>query len=273
MRVLARSAIWLAYCAVRHSPEFKLADDVKFKIDPVLCQSGSSSAFVLRQWAEPELRYLDQFLPRGGTFIDCGANVGIFTACGAGIVGERGKVISVEPAVLSFARLKRNIDLNGFSQVELIRKAISDRNSVARLYHADGGPVAFSLVCKTGVPFEEVETTSIDHLVKEFGIAKVDCIKLDVEGVEVSALVGARNTLFEMRPTVIFERTSPGARRTGAIDEVPKLLLSHGYKLYRYRAVELMRCDYSSPNIVAIHPARSCVIPAGFISWTLDNYE
>src|SRR6516162_2633004 len=75
----ARLALWLLYCAARHSPRFKLTDEVWFEVDPVLRHSGASSAFVLRRWAEPELRYLDKLLTNGGGFIDCGANIGIYT--------------------------------------------------------------------------------------------------------------------------------------------------------------------------------------------------
>ena len=81
----------------------------------------------MRDWAEPELHYLNQLVSERGAFIDCGANIGIYTVRGAGIVGSNGKVISVEPAAVSFQRLKRNIDLNKFAQVALVNKAISDR--------------------------------------------------------------------------------------------------------------------------------------------------
>jgi len=271
IQTLARSAIWLACCAVGYSPQFRLADGVRFVVDPVLRQSGSTSAFVLRQWAEPELRYLDQLLPIRGTFIDCGANIGIYTARAAGIVGERGKVISIEPGDLSFTRLSRNVDLNGFSQVELVRKAISDQKSTARLYHADGGPVAFSLAYKEGAEFEEVETTTIDDLMAGAEVDRADCLKLDVEGFELAALRGARNTLSRMHPTVIFERTSYGARRLGVEDEVSSFLISLGYKLHRFGGDSSARFADRSPNIVAIHPECGRTVPRIFTPWTPDK--
>jgi FkbM family methyltransferase len=269
--LLARSALWLTYCAVGHSPRFRLTDGVWFKVDPVLRLSGSTSAFVMRHWAEPELRYLDQLVGRDGGFMDCGANIGIYTARGAGIVGKKGKVISVEPSAVSFNRLKRNIELNGFSQVTLVNKAISDKEETARLYHADGGPVSFSLVPKSDTEFEDVQTSTIDKLVDENEVDRLDCIKLDVEGVEIPALHGAKDTLSRVRPNVIFERTSPGQKRQAATEEIPDLLLSFGYRLFRYAPGENSEVTYESPNVVAIHPDKKQLIPAVFRPWRPDG--
>jgi FkbM family methyltransferase len=258
--ILRRCVVWLIYCLIGRSPRFALADGVMMTVKPVLRQSGSTSAFVLRTWAEPELRYLHLLLRKGGAFIDCGANIGIYTTYAAGIVGPTGTVIAIEPGEMSYSRLKRNVELNAFAQVKLVKMAISDRKSVARLYHADGGPVSFSLVPKAGTEFEEVETTTIDALVAEAGIQRLDCIKLDVEGVEILALQGARDSICRMRPAVIFERTSAGSRRAGILGEVPHFLTSFGYRLYISR--------YGNANVVAIHPQGDQKAPDVLVPWS-----
>jgi len=264
--VSGRLARWLVYCAVGHSPRFQLVNGVQCKVDPILRQSGSTSAFVLREWAEPELRNLHQLLNQGDAFIDCGANIGNYTLCAADIVGPHGKVLAIEPSAVSFKRLRTNIDLNGFTQVVLVNKAISDVEATARLYHADGGPVSFSLVRKSDEDFEEVETTTIDRLVGESGLDRVDGIKLDVEGAEIMALRGARDTLKRFKPTVIFERTSPGAKRLGPMENVPSLLAAHGYHLYQYS-----RTGFNHPNFVAIHSDRGTVPPTFLESCGVNN--
>jgi len=266
-RLLIRSVVWLLYCAIGHSPRFKLSEGVWFKVDPVLRLSGSSSAFVLREWAEPELKYLDELLTPGANFIDCGANIGIYTARGAGIVGPRGRVIAVEPSAVSFRRLQRNIELNGFFQVSLVNKAISDTETLARLYHADGGPVSFSLVPKSETDFEEVRTTTIDTLVEESKLDHVDCIKLDVEGVEVPALHGAREVLLRFNPAIIFERTSPGQKRQAMMEDISSLLLSLGYRIYYYVGTSCSETNYKSPNLVGIHPEANKPVPAFLKPW------
>jgi FkbM family methyltransferase len=267
-RLLIRSLVWLLYCAIGHSPRFRLCEGVWFKVDPVLRLSGSSSAFVLREWAEPELKYLDELLSPGANFIDCGANIGIYTARGAGIVGPRGRVIAVEPSAISFRRLQRNIELNGFSQVSLVNKAISETETLARLYHADGGPVSFSLVATSETDFEEVRTTTIDKLVEENKLDHVDCIKLDVEGVEVPALRGAREVLLRFKPAIIFERTSPGQKRQSMGEDIPSLVLSLGYSIYHYVGTSHFETNYQSPNLVCIHPEANKPVPAFLKPWT-----
>jgi FkbM family methyltransferase len=267
--LLARSALWLIYCGIGYSPRFRLIDEVWFKVDPVLRLSGSTSAFVMRHWAEPELHYLDRLVGEHGVFIDCGANIGIYTVRGAAIVGSKGKVISVEPGAVSFKRLQRNIGLNEFPQVTLVNKAVSDTEDTARLYHADGGPVAFSLVPKPNTDFEEVRTTTIDSLVEENKMNRVDCIKLDVEGAEVPALRGAKQTLSRLRPHVIFERTSPGQQRQAMSEETPSLIMSLGYRLYRYPPRRInSQIRYESPNVVAIHPDSGRSVPAFLEAWS-----
>lgn len=259
--LLARGAVWLGYCAIGHSPQFVLRDGVRFQVVPILRHSGSSSAFILRDWAEPELRYLDQLLEPGDTFIDCGANIGIYTVIGAGAVGPRGRVVAVEPSAVSFERLSRNLAVNQFKHVALVNKAISDTVGTARLYHADGGPVSFSLVEKQDVEFEDVPTITIDEIVAQNNLAGVDCIKLDVEGVEVPALRGGGATLSRFKPTVIFERTSAGQQRRGQ-EDISAYMKARGYRIYRYRGLTRAEAGYSSPNFIAIHPDGGKAVPA-----------
>jgi FkbM family methyltransferase len=270
--VSSRLAVWLAYCAVGYSPRFRLMNGVWCQVDPVLRRSGSSSAFVLRRWAEPELRYLDQLLGPRATFIDCGANIGAYSMCAASIVGPHGKVVAVEPSEVSFRRLRANVDLNGFTQVVTVKKAISDAEGIARLYHADGGPVSFSLVRDADEESEEVETTTIDDLVDELRLERVDAIKLDIEGAEILALRGGGETITKFKPTIIFELSSPGARRLASAQSVPSLLAGHGYGLYRFRSDPILRRqDFKSPNLVAIHAGPAHTAPPFLEACGLDK--
>src|SRR5205823_1181478 len=74
------------------------------------------------------------------------------------------------------------------------------------LYHG-WDPVGNSLgmdpLC--GREGEEVQTESLDNLLEENGIGRVDVIKIDVEGAEELVLRGATKTLTANRPVVIFE--------------------------------------------------------------------
>ena len=262
VRTMARLISWLGYRLLNRSPRFQLSEGVYLEVDPVIGHSGAASAYVLRDWAEPELRFLGLFLPDGGTFIDCGANIGAYTTKAARLVGPAGRVVAIEPGDASYRCLARNIALNRPTNVTLVKKAIAETEGTSRLYHSDGGPASFSLIEQEGVGFEEVATTTIDRIVDSAGLARVDCIKIDVEGIELPALRGAAQTLKAFRPVVIFEITSPGARRVGSSFEgIRGFLSSLGYhfvylegdRLARLPTNPATRRAAGSPNCVAIH--------------------
>jgi len=270
-RLLVRAFLWLFYCVIGHSPRFRISRGLWFKVDPVLHYSGSSSAFILREWAEPELTHLDELLTPGDNFIDCGANIGIYTVCAAGIVGPSGRVIAVEPSKVSFRRLERNVAMNKLAQVALVNEAVSETQGRAHLYHADHGPVSFSLVPKPETEFEEVSTTTIDALAEQSRLDHVECIKLDVEGVEAAVVRGARGVLSRFKPVVIFERTSYGQRRQASSENVANTILSFGYRIYECVETSPSATGYESPNLVGIHPESYKRVPAFLKPWAASD--
>jgi FkbM family methyltransferase len=125
--------------------------------------------------------------------IDCGANVGHYTA----LMAERGaEVYAFEPNPDAFAVLeKRFADA---ANVRCLRQAVSDRDGTARLYlHEDAADdpvrwsVGSSLVASKGNVrpdrFVEVETIDLDAFVAGLG-RRVRLLKLDVEGAELPVL-------------------------------------------------------------------------------------
>ena len=62
------------------------------------------------------------------------------------------------------------------------------------------GPASFVSASKTKYLNEKTYTISIDNLVKERNIPKIDFIKMDIEGAELNALKGAIKTIQEFRP-------------------------------------------------------------------------
>ncbi|HEC40861.1 hypothetical protein LCGC14_0823950 [marine sediment metagenome] len=53
-----------------------------------------------------------KFLKKGDTFIDVGANIGYFSAVGAGLIGKKGEVYSFEPVPSIFNKLSILLKLN-----------------------------------------------------------------------------------------------------------------------------------------------------------------
>ncbi|MCU1243185.1 MAG: methyltransferase FkbM family [Candidatus Acidoferrum typicum] len=79
----------------------------------------------LRGAGEPEVQdALRRHLRPGMTFYDLGANVGFFSLLAARMVGERGCVVAFEADPEIAARLRENVDRNGFRYAKIVEKAV-----------------------------------------------------------------------------------------------------------------------------------------------------
>jgi FkbM family methyltransferase len=189
--------------------------------------------FAFREYYEPELLYLEKVLSPGKTFVDVGANFGIYTLIASALVGDAGRVIAFEPSLQSFPVLQRNITLNGLTNIAAFRVALCDKRGAARLYHADD-PVSHSLGKDPSWKDEgeEVATEILDHFIEQDKIQRVDVIKLDVEGAEELVLRGAKGALSRMRPVIIFEVHPAASARLGLSScGASNLLKELGYEL------------------------------------------
>jgi FkbM family methyltransferase len=143
---------------------------------------------------EPEVQaFLATHLKRGDVCCDIGANVGFFTLIAARLVGETGRVYAFEPLPSNAGALRRNVELNGLQNVEVVEAAVSDRSGTAQLILGkssldaklsdDGTRVAGSISVRL-VSLDEVE------MVREPAL-----IKIDAEGEEFAVLDGMHQKL------------------------------------------------------------------------------
>jgi len=174
--------------------------------------------FAFREYYEPELVYLEKILPPGKVFVDVGANFGVYTLVASKLVGETGKVLAFEPSAESFAILRQNIELNHLSNVRAFRVALAQTRSQAWLNY--GWDPVCNWMSKDRDPLrgnegEEVQTDTLDQLLEENGVTRVDAIKIDVEGAEELVLRGAIRCLTAQSPIVIFEFNPESAALQG----------------------------------------------------------
>ena len=222
LNTIIRVLVWAMHCLLKIPAVIKIPQwDCKFYLPPKFRKAGSSGIYILRDKYESSLTYLDRFLEPNQTFIDGGANFGIYTVAASKIVGDSGNVLSFEPSVESFPVLERNVKLNEFSNVKLFNSALSSEEGISRLYHIDNAPNSYSLNSdsKKSTTFEEVSTKTLDGIVNHNNIQKVDLIKLDVEGAEEEVLKGAKSLLLRDKPKVLFEI---GSRNSSNISGDPQ---------------------------------------------------
>jgi FkbM family methyltransferase len=183
-----------------------------------------------------ETHWLESVLRPGMTFVDIGANLGMFTLLAAACVGPGGRVIALEPSKRERERLEANVKLNGFANVRVIAAATSDVPGNARLHvarepnsgHNTLGAFIYDVREELA---EEVELIRLD----DAGIDHVDVMKLDVEGAEVKALRGAARLIDRCRPTVLVEVNDRSLGNQGHRSaEVWEFFLSRGYSMHGF---------------------------------------
>ncbi len=135
----------------------------------------------------------------GDVVLDCGAGIGLF-ARQALKRGARA-VIAIEPAPENLECLRRNLSREvAGGQVIVYPKGVWDKEDLLDFSQSGGDSTKGSLLSGTGAGSIKVPVTTIDRLVLELKLPRVDHIKMDIEGSEKQALSGARQTLAKFRP-------------------------------------------------------------------------
>lgn len=137
----------------------------------------------------------------GDIVLDCGANVGVYTrdALEAGVK----VVVAIEPAPENIECLRRNFTAEiAAGRVIVYPKGVWDKDDFLTLNVDPNNSAADSFLIQRegshGV--QKVPLTTIDKLVAELKLERVDLIKMDIEGAEPNALTGARETLARFKP-------------------------------------------------------------------------
>jgi FkbM family methyltransferase len=132
------------------------------------------------------------------TVVDIGANIGYFTILAARIVGEKGKVLAIEPDPHNFALLSKSICANGLRNVVALNMALGSAAGTARLFCSNvnfGDHRMYRDTTGDSRPSVDVSVDTLDHVLAGQKFGKVDFIKMDVQGYEHSVLNGMTETL------------------------------------------------------------------------------
>lgn len=116
-------------------------------------------------------------------------------------VGASGRVFTFEFTPTNLGIMRKNLALNPSleNRVEVVERALWDRSGVSLDYSENGPGTKLAEGGSAGMTRTAV-TLSIDDLVTEKHLARIDFIKMDIEGTELAALKGARQTLQRFKP-------------------------------------------------------------------------
>lgn len=184
-----------------------------------------------------EQQFLLNYLKTGMTVIDIGAHHGFYTLLASQKVGTSGKVISFEPSPRELAKLKAHLSLNNCKNVEVQELALGAEEGKVNMFVCIDHSGLNSLRlpnAETKVTEVEIKQIKLDDYLKNEQIKKVDFVKMDVEGGELSVLKGADKILLdELRPLIIYEiqdiRTTPWGYKAV---ELYQFLKDHKYKSF-----------------------------------------
>ncbi len=164
---------------------------------------GGRGIYIFRDSIEPEFQQLEKFLGSSGVFVDIGANIGVYTLKAAKHFGDSGTVLAIEPSPDVLATLYQSVQCNDFSNVRLRNLCVGARTGVRTLWMNSARPNSFSLVEKNeGAQGLSVLTVSLDDLFEWEKLARLDYLKIDVEGAEREIFSGATSTIKNHRPIV-----------------------------------------------------------------------
>ena len=135
---------------------------------------------------------------KGKIILDCGAHHGAFSFLCI-LLGAK-KVYSFEPLSKTFEILNENIKLNKFEKNILsFKNAIGEKNYEEKIFFdniADGS----ASLNKVHGKFELVKVIKLDDFIKKNHLNNVGLIKMDIEGNEEKALLGAKNLIHKDKP-------------------------------------------------------------------------
>lgn len=196
-------------------------------VSPMLLRDGYFEPF--------ETQLIQAEVRPGDVVLDIGANIGYYTLILARLVGEAGRVYAFEPDPANFELLQKNLRINGYKNVVLVKKAVSDVSGPLSLFLCPDNKGDHRIYdSHDDRPAIDIEAITLDeYFGPEFG--RIDFVKMDIQGAEGRALRGMRQLLSAQRSVKLITEFWPGGLRRSGIgpEEYLADLESLGFNLSR----------------------------------------
>lgn len=234
IRSVSRFFGWQFYKRItQRNIDILLTDNVKIRCYP---DSRSAAAVIYcGLYDYHEMNFLLRYLRPEDSFIDIGANIGVYTLLAASKI-RSGSIYSFEALPKNYQRLQENLKLNQFNQVKTYELAISDYQGTVALNLAEGDSMPFISQTATKNTIT-VPTNTLDNLLQNQSFANLTLAKMDIDGAEILAFKGAISLLKQQRPYVWILEINDAVNNFGhQKQDIVELLSSYGYSLYSYNA-------------------------------------
>lgn len=193
-------------------------------------ENSPSNAVVYFGWPDwSEMQLLRELMRSGDTFLDIGANVGVYSVLASTLVGSDGQVIAFEPDPLNAEKLRSNFLLNDLPIENVHQMAVGEESGMRRFAN-DKGSIG-SLLSDGALNGIDVICKKLDEIItKPIGVY---IAKIDVEGFELGVLKGALGLLASQSIKAMILETNDCCKRLGQTRaELQSFLHDFGYSFF-----------------------------------------
>ncbi|MET8981033.1 FkbM family methyltransferase [Streptomyces sp. NPDC004539] len=190
-------------------------------------------------WEPHMTGWLQRRLKPGDTFVDVGANVGIFSVLASRLVGDAGRVVSIEASLDFHRRLEQQARLNGCRNVRAVNAAVADSRKTLTFVLASSRNMGANSIVPYDGPAEstfDIQALPLPELLTPDEIETARVIKIDVEGAEGGVVRGLAPLLAKLRPDaeITIEVTPDRMAQLGdSVDELLGIMADAGFHTYR----------------------------------------
>lgn len=234
-----------------------------------LDDEGISADLALDGIREPmSTKTVKEEVKQGYTVVEIGANIGYYALMESRLVGSKGRIYAIEPSPGNFRNLKKNIELNGYKNIESFELGIGDKKGTAKIFISPHSNLSSLVVQKNKKVIDtvDIKISTLDEFLK--GKKSPDFIRMDVEGYEYNIIRGMKNILRSKKPMKIFIELHPHIMGRGKTEYVLKTLEANGFeikKMFRCFTMPEMKVksrkdfDYSSMKIESVMKDHSII--------------
>jgi len=194
----------------------------------------------------------------GDIVVDMGCNWGIHSLLLSDLVGNGGRVLAIEASPDVAKEAKWHFQENKASNVTLLECAVSDKLGTMSFCTNGLSTTGHLIENSTETDTIQVPVTTLDQIVKDLGVQKINLVKVDIEGNEHKALIGSKETLSKFHPILIIELHTPEQDLL-----VSKFVRDLGYSIKRIDGSKIENLDESWPNPNGVWGAIICHHPKG----------
>jgi FkbM family methyltransferase len=194
---------------------------------------------------EPHFRTVVQHLIKeGDTVLDCGANFGYNAVIMGKQISPSGRLFAFEPQRIINQQLSGNMILNNIYNATIVHAALGQEQGLTTMspvpYDLDWVNIGDTSVGEGG---DEVQVITLDMI-----DSQPNFIKMDVQGYELFALLGAENTLKQSLPDIFIEiEEHQLAKFNVTKEQLLNYIKSFGYKMFR------IDNEYPCDHICTVH--------------------